>query len=487
MTPVPAQGLVIGRDQSCDYTIPAQQFPGVSGRHVRIAPQGDGLEVEDLDSKNGTLVAGERVEHATLAHGDSLQLGRGGPKFLAVAPDRMSETLSFPTSTLAAPLDETIGTRTIRSMRRSLGLDPDEVVRRSTRRSLVIAVGVLAVVGVTLWALRDRGLAAFEQQRVALQAQSEQLADARAAWEAEQSSLEQDRQALTASIAQLEADDDATGDELARLRQELAAANETLQLYDPVNVEQARLVEVARVEQAVVLIEVRQRFREKVTGQVLYNRADPDDPRVSTMNFRAEGTPFELESSGSGFCCSADGWIVTNAHVVLKKEPTRAIDLGPSIDLEPQIDIAVVFSGESRRHPARLVSWDAEGDADLAVIKIEPFEGMPHTAAPPIERPAPPRGTEVFLVGFPLGKRAMQLGDTMIASTFRGIVSRRVGSYLQVDAAVHPGASGGPVIDGAGNLVGVVTGMQIIDADSASSAIGYVIPVKALDVLWPPE
>ena len=74
----------------------------------------------------------------------------------------------------------------------------------------------------------------------------------------------------------------------------------------------------------------------------------------------------------------------------------------------------------------------------------------------------------------------------MLASTFRGIVSRRVGPYLQVDAAVHPGNSGGPVIDGQGNILGVVTGMQILADGSGSSAIGYVIPVEDLDDVWPP-
>ena len=74
----------------------------------------------------------------------------------------------------------------------------------------------------------------------------------------------------------------------------------------------------------------------------------------------------------------------------------------------------------------------------------------------------------------------------MLASTFRGIVSRTVDYYVQIDAAVHPGVSGGPVIDSKGRLVGVVTGMQTLDELSAASAIGYVIPIREVATVWPP-
>ena len=53
-------------------------------------------------------------------------------------------------------------------------------------------------------------------------------------------------------------------------------------------------------------------------------------------------------------------------------------------------------------------------------------------------------------------------------------------------AAVHPGASGGPVIDGAGRLVGVVVGMQAVSRRAESSAIGYIIPIGEASKIWPP-
>ena len=74
----------------------------------------------------------------------------------------------------------------------------------------------------------------------------------------------------------------------------------------------------------------------------------------------------------------------------------------------------------------------------------------------------------------------------MIASTFRGIISRSVESYLQVDAAVHPGASGGPLIDGAGHVLGVVVGMQSTPDSGGANQIGYIIPVADVAEIWPP-
>jgi S1-C subfamily serine protease len=83
---------------------------------------------------------------------------------------------------------------------------------------------------------------------------------------------------------------------------------------------------------------------------------------------------------------------------------------------------------------------------------------------------------------------AIQQGKTVFASTFRGIVSRYVRDRLQVDAAVHPGASGGPLIDSDGKVLGVVVAMQRTDdRGGTSSAMGYIIPVSEVAAIWPPK
>jgi S1-C subfamily serine protease len=145
-----------------------------------------------------------------------------------------------------------------------------------------------------------------------------------------------------------------------------------------------------------------------------------------------------------------------------------------------------VFSSTSQRRPATLVAWAADDDEELALLRIDPFPDMPCLPGIAPDIGVPELGSDVFLLGFPLGNQALQEGRQVIASTFRGIVSRSVGSYLQVDAAVHPGQSGGPAIDAEGRVIGLVTAMQAVDAVAGSSAIGFITPIAAVAKIWPP-
>ncbi len=290
--------------------------------------------------------------------------------------------------------------------------------------------------------------------------------------------------AIEAGIRRLEAGGIQAEEELAGLRAELAEASLRLGRFDPLNLEQAKLELVGGVERCVVLIEARKQLVSEESGAPLF--IDTAGAGSPGFNFEGLGEPFSQEGSGSGFCVSADGWIVTNAHVVFKLDDASG-RLPLDDEIITRVELEVVFTGSSMRHAATIEGFANTDKEDLALIRIEPFEGMPHLADFSLETPLPARGSEVFLIGFPLGTEALQEGDTVLASTFRGIVSRSVDYYLQVDAAVHPGASGGPVIDGQGRVLGVVTGMQVVDTFSSSSAIGYVIPVAEVGKLWPPR
>ena len=85
--------------------------------------------------------------------------------------------------------------------------------------------------------------------------------------------------------------------------------------------------------------------------------------------------------------------------------------------------------------------------------------------------------------GFPLGKSAIQDGDLVTASSFRGILSRQAGPWIQVDAAVHPGNSGGPLTDANGSVIGVVTRVQRIDDSAIAPDMGYAIPIAKVQRL----
>jgi serine protease Do len=153
--------------------------------------------------------------------------------------------------------------------------------------------------------------------------------------------------------------------------------------------------------------------------------------------------------AGSGFIISADGYVVTNNHVV---EGAREV---------------VVTLSDGRQLPARLVGRDPP--TDLAVLKVEgrdlPFVSFARTRLPEV-------GDWVVAVGNPFG-----LGGTATA----GIVSahgREIGeayvSYLQIDAPINSGNSGGPSFDLQGRVVGVNT--AIFSPTGGSVGIGFAIP-----------
>ncbi len=160
------------------------------------------------------------------------------------------------------------------------------------------------------------------------------------------------------------------------------------------------------------------------------------------------------QGAGSGFFISADGFIVTNNHVV-----------------ENATKITVKLS-DGREIDARLVGRDA--DTDLAVLKIEgsdyPFVSFEEEADPRV-------GDWVIAVGNPFG-----LGGTATA----GIVSARARDisdsrtpytdYLQIDAAINRGNSGGPTFDIYGRVIGVNS--AIFSPTGGSVGIGFAIPAS---------
>lgn len=161
--------------------------------------------------------------------------------------------------------------------------------------------------------------------------------------------------------------------------------------------------------------------------------------------------------SGSGFIIREDGFIVTNAHVVTEAERIQ------------------VRLADGRRFEGKLVGKDSR--VDLAVVKIE---GARDLAVLPLGDSNRVRvGELVLALGHPFG-----LEQTV---SF-GIVSRkgaplRVASpgfdFLQTDAAVNPGNSGGPLVNMAGEVVGVNS------MAARSGSIGFAIPVNVVKALLP--
>ncbi len=160
------------------------------------------------------------------------------------------------------------------------------------------------------------------------------------------------------------------------------------------------------------------------------------------------------QASGSGFFISAEGYIVTNNHVV-----------------EGADDIKVIMK-DGRELKATLVGRDE--NTDIAVIKVEgsnfPFVSFENSAKPRV-------GDWVIAVGNPFG-----LGGTATA----GIVSsygRDIGDqyvdFIQIDAPINRGNSGGPTFDIYGRVIGVNS--AIFSPSGGSVGIGFAIPADIAD------
>ena len=158
------------------------------------------------------------------------------------------------------------------------------------------------------------------------------------------------------------------------------------------------------------------------------------------------------QSLGSGVIVDEDGWIVTNYHVVQRADK-----------------ISVVLSDGSQ-HPARYVSGDEQND--LALLKIDAKNPLPYVEIAADQEPL--LGETVIAIGNPFG-----LDHTVT----KGIISAKNRRYdagevtfediLQTDAAINPGNSGGPLINIAGQLVGI--NMAIL---SQAEGIGFAIPAR---------
>src|SRR5438067_4358745 len=171
----------------------------------------------------------------------------------------------------------------------------------------------------------------------------------------------------------------------------------------------------------------------------------PEQPRTSPREHLVTG-------QGSGFFISADGYAVTNNHVVDKASTVE------------------VIADDGKTYTAKVIGTDPR--TDIALIKVEGRGDFPYVQ---LAEKSPRIGDWVLAVGNPFG-----LGGTVTA----GIVSARgrdIGAgpyddFIQIDAPVNKGNSGGPAFDVNGNVIGVNT--AIYSPSGGSVGIGFDIPAK---------
>ncbi len=172
-------------------------------------------------------------------------------------------------------------------------------------------------------------------------------------------------------------------------------------------------------------------------------------------------TPQQSAVRGSGFFINENGDIITNAHVVdqavavwvhipsLGKRPLK-VDI---VGICPERDIALLRvsqeDGQVIRETLGSIPYLSLGDSDMIY-----------------------RADEVLSLGYPLGQESLK--------SVTGVISGREQHYIQTSAPINPGSSGGPLLNLAGDVIGINTA-GFVNAQN----IGYSIPINILKVILP--
>ena len=172
------------------------------------------------------------------------------------------------------------------------------------------------------------------------------------------------------------------------------------------------------------------------------------------------------KSSGSGFVIDKQGTILTNAHVV-----------------DGAKKVSVRFSND-KTADAKVLG--ADRSSDIAVLQIDP-DGLDLTALPLASAKDVKVGDPVVAIGDPFG-RAFSLTTGVVSAKQRsieGLNGFAINDVIQTDAAINPGNSGGPLIDSAGEVIGINSQLENGGGDRGNDGIAFAVPIDIARKLLP--
>jgi S1-C subfamily serine protease len=175
------------------------------------------------------------------------------------------------------------------------------------------------------------------------------------------------------------------------------------------------------------------------------------------------------EAVGSGFLVDGQGHIATNAHVITSDSGTKAKEVFAQF-------------ADGNRLPAKIVG--ADPDSDVGLVKVDPSELQPPgTKIAPLPLGSTSRlrvGDPVAAIGSPFGEQ-QSLSVGVVSALNRDIQSLTnfaIGNAIQTDAAINHGNSGGPLLDSAGQVIGINS--QIRSTGGGGEGVGFAIPVETV-------
>ena len=174
-------------------------------------------------------------------------------------------------------------------------------------------------------------------------------------------------------------------------------------------------------------------------------------------------------ASGSGVIIDPDGYIVTNAHVVAGAQRLQ-------VEVPIPVTGTSILATRSRTMPATIVGIDAE--TDVAVLRVS---GPGLTAAAFGDSESLRPGQLVLALGSPFGlHNSVSLG--VVSAAARQLEPESPMIYVQTDAAINPGSSGGPLVDLSGRVVGINT--LIFSQRGGYEGIGFAAPSNVVRTVY---
>jgi len=196
-------------------------------------------------------------------------------------------------------------------------------------------------------------------------------------------------------------------------------------------------------------------------NQDLFNQFFQDFPgfqQPQVPQYRQNGTQKQDIGAGTGFLVSADGYIVTNRHVVIEENAEYT-----------------VIMHDTKKYPAKVIGRDTVND--IAVLKVE---GQDFPFIPLGDSDKLQVGQSVIAIGFALGRFDNTVSSGIISGLQRSIMAgdgfsqaEELFDVIQTDAAINPGNSGGPLLDLKGEVVGV--NVAIVQG---SQSIAFSLPIN---------
>jgi putative serine protease PepD len=184
------------------------------------------------------------------------------------------------------------------------------------------------------------------------------------------------------------------------------------------------------------------------------------EPAVVNINTQGGGGRLSGSGAGTGMVISGNGQVLTNAHVV-----------------SGATSVNVTFAGQSQTHPATVTS--ADPSADVALVQIQGVSGLPTVTLG--DSGGVQVGDSVLAIG-----NALDLGNQPTVT--EGIISalnrtlnsggESLSGLLQTDAAISPGNSGGPLVNSAGQVIGMNTAVLTGSSQEPAQNIGFSIPIN---------